>query len=80
MRGDHFKIMLQDDPELPDIACVIFDEFHERSLTADTGLALCLESQAALRPDLRLVVMPGKSLSKWCARLDWLTRLSRFDR
>ncbi|WP_300554579.1 ATP-dependent helicase HrpB [Desulfovibrio sp.] len=49
--------MLQDDPELPDIACVIFDEFHERSLTADTGLALCLESQAALRPDLRLVVM-----------------------
>lgn len=36
--------MLQDDPELPDIACVIFDEFHERSLTADTGLALCLES------------------------------------
>lgn len=49
--------MLQDDPELPNIACVIFDEFHERSLTADTGLALCLESQAALRPDLRLVVM-----------------------
>lgn len=49
--------MLQDDPELPDIACVIFDEFHERSLTADTGLALCLESQAALRPDLRLIVM-----------------------
>ncbi|MCH5144852.1 ATP-dependent helicase HrpB [Desulfovibrio sp. UIB00] len=49
--------MLQEDPELPDIACVIFDEFHERSLTADTGLALCLESQAALRPDLRLIVM-----------------------
>lgn len=49
--------MLQEDPELPDIACVIFDEFHERSLTADTGLALCLESQTALRPDLRLIVM-----------------------
>ena len=49
--------MLQDTPDLPDIACVIFDEFHERSLIADTGLALCLESQAALRPDLRLIVM-----------------------
>ena len=49
--------MLQDNPDLPGIACVIFDEFHERSLIADTGLALCLESQAALRPDLRLIVM-----------------------
>ena len=49
--------MLQESPDLPDIACVIFDEFHERSLIADTGLALCLESQAALRPDLRLIVM-----------------------
>ena len=49
--------MLQDNPELPEIACVIFDEFHERSLVADMGLALCLESQAALRPDMRLLVM-----------------------
>lgn len=49
--------LLQDDPQLSGTACVIFDEFHERSLTADTGLALCLESQAALRPDLRLAVM-----------------------
>ena len=49
--------MLQEYPDLPDIACIIFDEFHERSLIADTGLALCLESQAALRPDLRLIVM-----------------------
>lgn len=49
--------MLQENAELPGIACVIFDEFHERSLVADTGLALCLESQAALRPDLRLIVM-----------------------
>lgn len=49
--------MLQDNPDLPETACVIFDEFHERSLVADTGLALCLESQAALRPDLRLLVM-----------------------
>ena len=49
--------MLQQAPDLPDVACVIFDEFHERSLIADTGLALCLESQSALRPDLRLLVM-----------------------
>lgn len=49
--------LLQADPELPQAACVIFDEFHERSLQADLGLALCLESRAALRPDLRLLVM-----------------------
>lgn len=49
--------MLQEQPDLPATACVIFDEFHERSLAADMGLALCLESRAVLRPDLRLVVM-----------------------
>jgi ATP-dependent helicase HrpB len=49
--------MLQNDPELSGYACVIFDEFHERSLQADLGLALCLEVRAALRPDLRLMVM-----------------------
>ncbi|WP_028578285.1 ATP-dependent helicase HrpB [Desulfomicrobium escambiense] len=49
--------MLQHDPELTGYACVIFDEFHERSLQADLGLALCLEVRAALRPDLRLAVM-----------------------
>lgn len=49
--------LLQADPELSQAACVIFDEFHERSLQADLGLALCLESRAALRPDLRLLVM-----------------------
>lgn len=49
--------MLQENPELPHTACVLFDEFHERSLAADMGLALCLESQDVLRPDLRLVVM-----------------------
>lgn len=48
---------LQDDPELAGVGCVIFDEFHERSLHADTGLALCLDSREALRPDLRLVIM-----------------------
>lgn len=45
------------DPELAGVGCVIFDEFHERSLHADLGLALCLESRAVLRPDLRLLVM-----------------------
>ena len=49
--------MLQDNAELPGVAMVIFDEFHERSLNADLGLALCLESQQALRADLRLLVM-----------------------
>ena len=49
--------MLQGDAALEGIGCVIFDEFHERSLNADLGLALCLESQEALREDLRLLVM-----------------------
>jgi len=49
--------MLQDDPELPGIGTVIFDEFHERSLNADLGLALAWEVRGALRPDLRLLVM-----------------------
>jgi ATP-dependent helicase HrpB len=49
--------MLQDDSGLGDIGCVIFDEFHERSLNADLGLALCIESQQNLREDLRLLVM-----------------------
>ncbi|PKR56226.1 ATP-dependent helicase HrpB [Thalassospira marina] len=48
---------IQDDPELTGIAALIFDEFHERSLDADLGLALALESQTALRDDLRLLVM-----------------------
>ena len=49
--------MLQSDPSLEGVGLVIFDEFHERSLQADLGLALCLESQAALRDDLKLLVM-----------------------
>jgi len=48
---------LLNDPELSDTGLVIFDEFHERSLAADTGLALALDVRGALRPDLRLVVM-----------------------
>ncbi|HIJ63191.1 MAG TPA: DEAD/DEAH box helicase, partial [Rhodospirillaceae bacterium] len=49
--------MIQDDPGLDGVGAVLFDEFHERSLNADLGLALCLEAQAGLRPDLRLLVM-----------------------
>ncbi|WP_209427257.1 ATP-dependent helicase HrpB [Pararhodobacter sp. SW119] len=49
--------MLQSDPSLDGIGAVIFDEFHERSLNADLGLALVLEARSALRPDLRLLVM-----------------------
>lgn len=48
---------IQDDPSLEGVACVIFDEFHERSIHADLGLALCLESQAALRDNLKLLAM-----------------------
>ena len=49
--------LLQDDPALGGYAAVLFDEFHERSLQTDLALALSLESQAALRPDLKLLVM-----------------------
>lgn len=49
--------LLQDDPSLDGIGALLFDEFHERSLHADLGLALALESQALLRPELRIVVM-----------------------
>ena len=49
--------MLQADPLLEGIGLVIFDEFHERSLNADLGLALCREVQQALREDLRLLLM-----------------------
>ncbi len=49
--------MIQSDPELTGIGAVIFDEFHERSLNADLGLALCLEICDALRDDLILLAM-----------------------
>jgi ATP-dependent helicase HrpB len=52
-----FARMILDDPALEGIAAVIFDEFHERSLDADMGLALALDAQAGLRDDLRILVM-----------------------
>lgn len=52
-----FARMILDDPELAGVSVVIFDEFHERSLDADFGLALALDVQSALREDLRILVM-----------------------
>ncbi|MDX5480115.1 MAG: ATP-dependent helicase HrpB [Hymenobacteraceae bacterium] len=61
--------LIQDDPALEGIAAIIFDEFHERSLQADLGLALVLDAQTVLRPDLRLLVMSATldaaSVGKW---------------
>lgn len=61
--------MLQDDPTLEDVGAVLFDEFHERHLQGDLGLALCLDVQQGLRDDLRLVVMSatldGERLARW---------------
>lgn len=61
--------MIQSDPELPGVGLVIFDEFHERSLNADLGLALCLEIRGALREDLLLLVMSATLDAEPVARL-----------
>ncbi|WP_037436857.1 ATP-dependent helicase HrpB [Sinorhizobium fredii] len=52
-----FTRMILDDPELAGVSAVLFDEFHERSLDADFGLALALDVQSALRDDLKIIVM-----------------------
>ena len=52
-----FSRQILDDPELSGVAAVLFDEFHERSLDADMGLALARDAQTGLREDLRLLVM-----------------------
>jgi ATP-dependent helicase HrpB len=52
-----FTRMILDDPALEGVAAVLFDEFHERSLDADLGLALALDAQSGLREDLRILVM-----------------------
>src|SRR5665213_1267444 len=49
--------MLLGDPTLEGVGVIIFDEFHERSVQADTGLALALQSRSLVRPDLKIVVM-----------------------
>jgi len=52
-----FTRQILDDPELKGVAAVLFDEFHERSLDADLGLALARDAQSGLREDLRILVM-----------------------
>jgi ATP-dependent helicase HrpB len=64
-----FTRMVLADPELAGVACVIFDEFHERSLDADLGLALARDSQRLLREDLRLLVMSATLDGAAVARL-----------
>jgi len=64
-----FTRTLLDDPELSGIATVLFDEFHERSLDADLGLALALDAQKGLRVDLRIVVMSATLEAARVARL-----------
>ncbi len=52
-----FRTLIQTDPDLPGVSVVLFDEVHERSLDSDFGLALALDAQSGLRPDLRLIAM-----------------------
>ncbi|MGH8209000.1 MAG: ATP-dependent helicase HrpB [Steroidobacteraceae bacterium] len=61
--------MLQDDPALEGVAAVIFDEFHERSLQADLGLALVLDARENLSPQLKVLVMSATLDGEAVARL-----------
>lgn len=61
--------VIQDDPSLEGIAALIFDEFHERNLVADLGLALAIQSAELLRPELRLLVMSATLDGERVARL-----------
>src|SRR3954451_23542484 len=64
-----FSRQIIDDPELGGVAAVLFDEFHERSLDADLGLALARDVQAGLREDLRILVMSATLDGARIARL-----------
>ena len=64
-----FTRMILDDPELTGVGAVLFDEFHERSLDADLGLALALDARNALREDLRVLVMSATLDGARVARL-----------
>jgi ATP-dependent helicase HrpB len=64
-----FSRQILDDPELTGVAAVLFDEFHERSLDADLGLALARDAQTGLREDLRLLVMSATLDGARVARL-----------
>lgn len=63
--------MLVDDPTLEGVSVVIFDEFHERSITSDVALALTREAQQIIRPDLKIVVMSATiDTTQLCAALN----------
>ncbi|MBV9530726.1 MAG: ATP-dependent helicase HrpB, partial [Bradyrhizobium sp.] len=64
-----FSRQIVDDPELSDVAAVLFDEYHERSLDADLGLALARDAQTGLREDLRILVMSATLDGAAVARL-----------
>src|SRR5215216_6216907 len=64
-----FTRLILDDPELTGVAAVLFDEFHERSLDADLGLALARDAQTGLREDLRILVMSATLDGARVARL-----------
>ena len=64
-----FTRQILDDPELNGVAAVLFDEFHERSLDADLGLALARDAQTGLREDLRILVMSATLDGARVARL-----------
>jgi ATP-dependent helicase HrpB len=64
-----FSRQILDDPELTGVAAVLFDEFHERSLDADMGLALARDAQVGLREDLRILVMSATLDGARVARL-----------
>jgi ATP-dependent helicase HrpB len=72
--------MIQDDPTLDGIGALLFDEFHERHLAADLGLALALDVQASLREDLRIVVMSATLDGERLAALLDAPRLSSAGR
>ena len=61
--------MLQNDPALEGVAAVIFDEFHERSLQADLGLALVLDARENLSPELKILIMSATLDGEAVARL-----------
>jgi ATP-dependent helicase HrpB len=76
-----FARMILDDPELAGVALVIFDEFHERSLDADFGLALALDVRAGLRDDLRILVMSATlDVSRVAALMDDAPRIESMGR
>jgi len=73
--------LLQNDPALDEYGVVIFDEFHERNLHSDLGLALCIDSQQGLREDLKIIVMSatldGVAVSKLLGDAPMLTSEGR---